>query len=295
MNTQLMPAENTLMQAKEAITALIPVESFNKFRTFIASASLDNPELNNATHASITRAFIDCANIGLMPDGQEATIVTRKDNKTNTIVATFQPMVKGVVRVINKSPEIKSFHVKAVYEGDDFQMWSDETGDHFKLNPAFGVDRSDKSITLFYASAVLANGTVIIEVMTRAQVDKHMACAKQPYIWKAWYSEMGIKTIIHRILKRLPVSNPEIVQGLEHSLDLDLNKAPEPSEKLLETCSDDKFKENSATWKALIVSGKKDVNGLIATLKTKTRLTDEQKLEIASWELVEAEYMEESA
>jgi recombination protein RecT len=295
MNTQLMPAENTLMQAKEAITALIPAESFDKFRTFIASASLDNPDLNLATHASITRAFIDCANIGLMPDGQEAAIVTRKDHKAGTIIATFQPMVKGVVRVINSSPEIRSFHVKAVYQGDDFKMWSDETGDHFTLNPAFGVDRGDKDITLFYASAVLANGTVIIEVMTRSQIDKHMACAKQPYIWKAWYSEMGIKTIIHRILKRLPVSNPEIVQGLEHSLDLDLNKAPEKVEKPLEYCSPEKFTENTAAWKALIESGKKDANSLIATLETKTKLTDEQKLEIASWELVEAEYMEESA
>ena len=223
MNEIATAAENTLVTQKKAILQLIPESKFNKFRTFVANASLTNEDLNNATSASITKAFLDCAKTGLMPDGSEAAIVTRFDKKIGYHVASFQPMVKGVVKIINESQTIKSFHVKTVYEGEDFDVYSDELGDHLKYKQNFDVERTDNNIKLFYACAVLENGAVIIEVMTKKQVDKHKASAKTPYVWNNWYSEMGIKTIIHRAIKRLPIEIPEIVSGLESSLDIDLS------------------------------------------------------------------------
>ena len=224
MNTEITLAENTLITERQTIETLLPTPGdFDKFRRFIANASLENDALNQSSYQSITKAFLDCAKTGLMPDGDEAAIVTRFDKKQGSQVATFQPMVKGVTRIINESPTIKSFHVKAVYQEDQFDMWADENGDHFTFRPSFEADRSDGNIKLFYASAMLENGTLIIEVMTKSQVDKHKESAKQPYIWNKWYAEMGIKTIIHRILKRLPIKHPEIIKGLESSLNLELD------------------------------------------------------------------------
>ncbi|HVL77606.1 MAG TPA: phage recombination protein Bet [Noviherbaspirillum sp.] len=48
-------------------------------------------------------------------------------------------------------------------------------------------------------------------------------------------------------------------------------------------CTPEKFSENQAAWRQLIVSGKKSPKDLIATLETKTRLTEDQKLTIDSW------------
>lgn len=223
-NTAMTVAENTLLSVKDSIQTLLPESSFNKFRQFVANAALANADLNNASYQSITKAFLDCAKTGLMPDGQEAAIVTRYDKNIGCHVAVFQPMVKGAVRIINNSPRIKSFHVKTVYEGDRFRVWSDENGDHLEFEPSFDVERVDENIKLFYASAKMDNDSVLIEVMTKAQVDKHKALAKTPYVWNKFYSEMGIKTIIHRILKRLPVDNPELVQGLEQSLDIEIEQ-----------------------------------------------------------------------
>ncbi len=49
------------------------------------------------------------------------------------------------------------------------------------------------------------------------------------------------------------------------------------------TCSAETFDKNKATWKKMIETGKKTVNDLIATIQTKDLLTDEQRMEIASW------------
>lgn len=222
--TPMTVAENTLITVKDSIKSLLPESSFNKFRQFVANAALANADLNTATYQSITKAFLDCAKTGLMPDGKEAAIVTRWDKNIGANVASFQPMVKGAVRIINESARIKSFHVKTVYNDDLFRVWSDENGDHLQFEPSFDVERIEANIKLFYACAVLANGSVTIEVMTKGQVDKHKALAKTPYVWNKFYDEMGIKTIIHRILKRLPVDNPELVNGLEESLEIEVEK-----------------------------------------------------------------------
>ena len=49
------------------------------------------------------------------------------------------------------------------------------------------------------------------------------------------------------------------------------------------TCTAETFDKHKAMWKKMIETGKKTVNDLIATIQTKDLLTDDQKVEIASW------------
>ncbi|OYV95161.1 MAG: hypothetical protein B7Z68_07330 [Acidobacteria bacterium 21-70-11] len=51
----------------------------------------------------------------------------------------------------------------------------------------------------------------------------------------------------------------------------------------LPTCSAESFDKKKVGWKTTIEAGKKSVNDLIATIQTKELLTDDQKVEIASW------------
>lgn len=55
------------------------------------------------------------------------------------------------------------------------------------------------------------------------------------------------------------------------------------SEKSAPVCTPESFEKKKAGWKAAIEGGKKSVNDLIATIQTKEVLTDDQKVEIASW------------
>lgn len=51
----------------------------------------------------------------------------------------------------------------------------------------------------------------------------------------------------------------------------------------LAVCSAEKFNENAAAWRDLVISGKKSAANLIATLSTRAILTEEQQLTIDSW------------
>lgn len=57
--------------------------------------------------------------------------------------------------------------------------------------------------------------------------------------------------------------------------------APARQEKAI--CSDEKFAENRTAWRELIKSGKKTSQQLVAMLSTKTVLTEDQLVEIDSW------------
>lgn len=50
-------------------------------------------------------------------------------------------------------------------------------------------------------------------------------------------------------------------------------------------CSTESFEKQKAGWKKVVESGKKTANDLISTIQTKEILTDDQKVEIASWEV----------
>jgi len=53
--------------------------------------------------------------------------------------------------------------------------------------------------------------------------------------------------------------------------------------KELPTCSDENFAKKQAGWRTAVETGNKSVNDLIAMIQTKELLTNDQKIEIASW------------
>ena len=57
--------------------------------------------------------------------------------------------------------------------------------------------------------------------------------------------------------------------------------APTRQEKAI--CSDEKFAENRTAWREIIKSGKKTTQQLVLMLSTKTLLTEDQLVEIDSW------------
>ncbi|MDB5657338.1 MAG: uncharacterized protein JWQ94_4951, partial [Tardiphaga sp.] len=58
---------------------------------------------------------------------------------------------------------------------------------------------------------------------------------------------------------------------------------PPAGKKEIPACTSDSFDKKKAGWKKTVENGIKSVNELIATIQTKELLTDDQKVEIASW------------
>ncbi len=104
---------------------------------------------------------------------------------------------------------MKSFYSHVVYEGDDFRVFlgSEPRVEHI---PTMG-DRGD--IIAAYAVAHLENGSIDIEVMTKAELEKirHNAAqtrgGKDGPAYSEWEDQMYRKAPIRRLAKRLPLGD----------------------------------------------------------------------------------------
>lgn len=188
-------------QFKAALPKHVPVE---KFTRVLMTAVSSNPQLAESNRNSLFSACMKLAQVGLMPDGQEAAIVTFRTKEG--VMAKEMPMVKGVLKLVRNSGELATLSPHVVHANDEFKWWIDEDGEHFKHVPAT-KDRGE--ITHVYAMAKLKDNSVYLEVMSKEDIDKVRASsrAKDGAAWTDWYSEMGKKTVIRRLAKRLPLSS----------------------------------------------------------------------------------------
>lgn len=72
------------------------------------------------------------------------------------------------------------------------------------------------------------------------------------------------------------------LEGVE--IDITPKAAQPKAIAALPDCTAEKFAENQAAWRQLVTSGKKTASALTAMLSTKTVLTEEQKMQIDSWQ-----------
>jgi recombination protein RecT len=96
--------------------------------------------------------------------------------------------------------------VHLVREGEEFDHWIDENGEHIKHKPQ---NDETKKIVKVYAMATTKAGGTFIAVMTMAEVEKHEKSSRAKRSdapWKTWREEMIKKTAIKRLAKLLPKS-----------------------------------------------------------------------------------------
>jgi recombination protein RecT len=189
---------STLQQ--QGIDALLPVHvTPEQFTRTAANALVENSDLQFADKSSLVLALTRCARDGLLPDGREAALVVRKQK------VAYMPMVDGVLKRARQSGQVANIVSKVVYDADAFKYWVDERGEHIKHVPRF-EERGE--IRLVYAFAKLTSGELVVEVMGRAEVDKVRATVtssgKEGSPWVKWYDRMALKTVLHRLARRLP-------------------------------------------------------------------------------------------
>jgi recombination protein RecT len=189
--TQMAP------EFKAALPAHVPVE---KFTRVAMTAIQNNPDLQNADRRTLFGAIVRLAQDGLLPDGREAAIVLF-GNK-----AQAMPMIAGVLKKIRQSGEVKKVSAQVVYESDHFlvKYGFDEDVEH--TPPPLDKPRG-KPIGA-YATAVLKDGSQLLEVMSFEEIEKVRSVSRsgQKGPWAQWWGEMARKTVMRRLSKRLPMS-----------------------------------------------------------------------------------------
>lgn len=179
-----------------ALPPQIPVQKF--IRTTVTAVQM-NPSLLDADRRSVLAACMKAAQDGLLIDGREAAVVCYGKN------AQYMPMIGGLLKKLRNSGELATIAAHVAYENDEFRY---ELGDEERIvhKPSLVGGRGNPIAV--YAIAKTKDGAVYREVMSLEQVEqvRSVSKAKNNGPWVQWWDEMARKTVLRRLMKRLPSS-----------------------------------------------------------------------------------------
>ncbi len=199
-----LTVKNTLSDPKMLAQFRLALPSHitpEKFQRAALTAMLNSKDIAECTVPSVMNALLKCAQDGLIPDNKEAAIVKYGN------VATYMPMVYGLIKRMRNSGEVKAVNAHLVHKNDQFEYVIENGVEKFVHRPKFEGDRGE--MLLAYAVITLEDGTPHVEIMTKEEIEKARATSKagaNSPAWKNWYGEMAKKTVIHRAAKRVPTS-----------------------------------------------------------------------------------------
>ena len=193
----------------------------------VALHAATRPEILRATKESLVEAIRDSAMLGLEPvgaTGDGAIVIynekvkrerpsTRKGaGPTDMVVyeetvpvAQFQPMYRGLLKLARRSDQLAHIDAHVVYQGDeiDLDLGSNPIVKHYPVLD--GARRGE--VVGAYAVAELTNGRRYVEWMTTADIEvvRRSSRARTSGPWVTFWTEMARKTVLRRLMKRLPL------------------------------------------------------------------------------------------
>lgn len=222
--------------------------SVDKFTRVVQTALNNNPVLLSADRHSLFSACMASAQDGLLPDGKSSAFVTFK-GKDGVAKVQYMPMIAGLLKLVRNSGELLSITSQLVYEADMFKYYVDEEGEHLKHEPNI-LAANRGSMIGAYALAKTKDGGVYIEVMSMEQLNqvKNASRSKDFGPWASFPTEMYRKTVLRRLIKRLPLSTDVDFQD-ENEYDFN-----EPTSQEIQT---EPVKKNKPKKLAEIISAQK--------------------------------------
>lgn len=183
-------------------------------------AASRQPELAKCSQASILRALMDAAALGIKPGGLmgRGYLVPRKNKTNGELEATFDPGWRGLIDVARRSGQVKRIEAHVVFEADHFKMMR---APFTSIEHVPSEDADPGAVRAAYAIAEFVDGSTQIEVLWRRDIDKirkSSASANGP--WATWYDEMARKSAVRRLCKYLPF-DPILERALEAATDSD--------------------------------------------------------------------------
>ena len=203
--------QRMLQHAWPRIAAVMPKHmSSERLYQLAVSTINQTPRLAECDSASLLSCVMKCSALGLEPsavDGLGRAYILPFRNK-GKMQATFIIGYKGLIDLARRSGQLVSIHAQAVYQGDEFDYWEDEDGQHFKFRPNRSIEHTPNNLTDVYVTASLVGGGKVFEHMTKAEVDAIRKRSKSANNgpWVTDYEAMALKTVIRRSARYLPMS-----------------------------------------------------------------------------------------
>lgn len=181
-----------------------------RFERTVITELRKKPDLRTTERASLLGAVMTAAQLGLEFPLDQAYLVPFKDHgvrKTQLIIG-----YKGYIALARRSGEIKDIIAREIHEKDDYDVWSDEDGDHMIHRPYKGKDHKSTDrgdIVRYFGRVRYTNGGVLIQdlsmedIMSRAKRSASFTSSRSP--WKSDFDSMCRKTVIRVMVPFLPL------------------------------------------------------------------------------------------
>lgn len=163
-----------------------------------------NPKLLECSIESLLGACLQSAQLGLDPSLGNCYFIPYKN------VVSFQIGYKGLIDLVCRSGNVLSIVAQEVRKGDYFHY---EFGRNETLKHVPAPEHERGEIEYFYSYAQLKNGGFAFQVMHISEVEKirnehsiSYKYDKNNSIWGKHFVAMGMKTVIKKLIKYLPIS-----------------------------------------------------------------------------------------
>ncbi len=189
--------------------ALPPGFNVAKFVSHCKTAVIKVPQLSECTISSITKCLLDCASLGLYPDGRLAHLIPYKDQCT--LILDY----KGIIELVTRSGEVKSIHADVVCVNDIFDHNMGIVTKH-----TFDLRKPRGDVYAAYCLAMKSDGSPHCQIMSRDEIEKvrQGSRGRNSTPWVNHWNEMAKKTVFRRLSKWLPMCTDDINSKM---LDLD--------------------------------------------------------------------------
>lgn len=185
-----------------------------RFVRAVTTAAQIDPNLLATQFQSLWIACMRACRDGLLPDGVEGAIVAYKEK------AAWIPMYRGLLKKV--APNLRWITANVVYDGEMFEHWIDEHGEHLRHAPSGEFD--DGKVIRVYAMGETKTGGVHIAVLSLAEINKirkMSRASRDDAPWNTWPTEMMKKTALRRLCKLLPA-------GIELPEETEDEETPKP-------------------------------------------------------------------
>lgn len=204
LNTLRAPEMQGYMRAR-----LADPKKLEAFTEATAAALRSNPSVFvDADKASLYNAILDAANKGIVPDGKQGALApfnTKvKDGNKEYWVKKIQFMImpQGIIDAFAKVGI--TAYAQSVFENDEFDFFSDDTGQHVKhkYNPFH--ERGARIGA--YACGMTRGGKSFVEALGMEDIKKIRSKSRSPDKgpWTEFTDRMEQKSALHRLDKRMP-------------------------------------------------------------------------------------------
>lgn len=194
----------------------------DRFRAVVLNTMVRNADLQQASLESVLDAIRVSATLKLEPTGILGEGYILKYGST----AQFEAGYRGLMKLARRSGQVSAMDAQVVYANDPFDI---QLGTEPRIDHRPTVEGERGAYRGVYAWARLTTGELVIEWMTEAdvqavrKVSRNGSGPSSP--WVNHYGEMARKTVIKRLMKRLPLG-ADAEYALRHEAEQEATQEP---------------------------------------------------------------------